>query len=95
MSDRTPRTLSTTGAGGAGVGNPGPSYPEQNPEYLQGAAPAGLVISESELPSVAVCGGPPATLGGYSPDPSRTPQVSNVQDPRGLGVTAPPSGLRR
>jgi hypothetical protein len=92
MSERTPRTISS----GAGVGNPGgPSYPEQNPEFTQGGAPAGPFFSEGELPSIAVAGGNPANLGGYSPDPSRTPQVSIGQDPRSLGVTAPPSGVRR
>lgn len=77
-----------------GIGN-APATPEQNPEFTQGGAPAGAFFSEGELPSVANPGGPPMTLGGYTPDPGRTPQVSTVQDPRGLGVTAPPSGVRR
>jgi hypothetical protein len=58
-------------------------------------APAGPNFTEGELPSVAVPGGTPFTTGGYSPDPSRTPQVSTDQDPRGLGVGLPPGGLRK
>ncbi len=57
-------------------------------------APGGLVPSESELPSVACPGGTPMTLGGYSPDPSRTPQISSVDAPRDTG-SLPPSGIRR
>lgn len=67
----------------------------EDPDYIQGAAPGGLVPSEAELPVVSVPGGMPMTLGGYSPDPSRTPQVSTAEDPRSLGVTAPPVGLRK
>jgi hypothetical protein len=96
MADRTPRTLAPTGTGGEGVGNAGrgPAYPEQNPEQTQGGAPGGAFFSEGELPVISTFA-PPATLNGYSADPGRVPQVSNVQDPRGLGVTAPLSGARR
>lgn len=41
--------------------------PEQNPERIEGGAPAGPWFSESELPVVAVPGGNPANMGGYSP----------------------------
>ena len=80
---------------GEGVMTGGPVVREGDPEFTQGGAPAGRFLSEGELPSVAVPGGMPMTLNGYSPDPSRAPQVSIEQDPRGLGVTAPPSGLRK
>jgi hypothetical protein len=48
--------------------------PEQQADAVHDAAPAGPFFTEAELPVVAVPGGAPATLGGYSPDPSRTPQ---------------------
>lgn len=72
-----------------------PKLPEQQEDFLQGGAPGGLTFSESELPVVAVLGGPPMQLGGYTPDPSRTPQISNEDDPRGITYLVPPSGLRR
>jgi hypothetical protein len=90
MSDRTPRASN----GGDGVTNGGPTYPQANPDAGQ-TAPGGAWPTEGELPSVAVLGGPPAQLGGYSPDPSQTPQVSNLEDPRGLSYLKCPEGLRR
>ncbi len=79
---------------GAGVGGGGPSLPEQKPDEGQ-AAPAGLVFTDSELPVVAVHGGPPATVGGYSPDPNPTPQVSSAEDPMGTYYLKAPTGLQR
>lgn len=69
--------------------------PEQKEDAIHDGAPAGLTFSDSELPVVAVPGGSPMRLGGYTPDPSPTPQASTGQDPRSLGVTAPPSGIRK
>lgn len=80
--------------GGAGVGNRGPEDQQQQIDSIHDGAPAGPFFSESELPSIAVPGGTPMTLGGYSPDPSRTPQISIADDPRGVGSVAP-SGVRR
>lgn len=91
---RTPRTIEL--AGGAGpVPNFAPPTTEQQEDALHFGAPAGLFISDSELPVVGVLGGPPARLGGYSPDPGRTPQISQVDDPRGLLSHKAPSGLAR
>lgn len=61
---------------------------EQQIDAVHDGAPAGPWFTDAELPSVAVVGGSPATTGGYSPDPSRSPQ------PQG-NPTAPPAGLRR
>lgn len=90
--NRTPRSVTGTEA----VPNGGPGRPqEQDPNASAVAAPAGPFFTEGELPVVAVLGGPPATYNGYSPDPTRTPQVCIDDDPRSLGVGKPPSGLRR
>ncbi len=65
------------------------SDPPMQPAYPPGqVAPAGPWFTDAELPSVAVAGGAPATLGGYSPDPSQTPQMT-VLPP------ATPTGIRR
>jgi hypothetical protein len=96
MAERNPRSIAMSGSTGAGVGSPSPvPNPQENPDFTQGGAPAGKFFSEAELPSVAVVGGPPATFNGYTPDPSRTPQSSTVDDPSGFGVGTAPSGLRR
>lgn len=71
----------------------GPSFPEQQPWAPGQTAPAGPYPTESELPVVAVLGGPPAQLGGYSPDPNPTPQTSNVDDPLGISYNKPRTGL--
>ncbi len=68
--------------------NPIPPQTEQQPDATHDGAPAGPWFTDAELPSVAVLGGPPMTLNGYSPDPSPTPQID--KDP-----TMPPTGLRR
>lgn len=70
-------------------------FPEQQADAIHDGAPAGLYFSDSELPVVAVLGGPPAQLGGYSPDPSQTPQISNVDDPLGTQSYKCPQGLAR
>ena len=67
---------------------PTESVKEQQPDAQHDGAPAGPWFTDAELPSVAVAGGSPATTGGYSPDPSRTPQVDT-------NPTAPPTGIRR
>lgn len=98
MADRTPRTISEDYAAGrtevVSNGN-APVHPEQQPWPAGTGAPAGPFFSESELPSVAVIGGPPARLGGYSPDPSPTPQVPTMDDPRGLQFHKAPQGIAR
>lgn len=65
-----------------------PMVQEQQIDAIHNQAPAGPWFTDAELPCVAVAGGSPATIGGYSPDPSRTPQ------PQGE-PTAPPTGIRR
>lgn len=83
-------------SGDTTVGNGGvPAPPEQQEDYVQNEAPAGAFFSDSELPSVAVIGGPPATLGGYSPDPNRTPMTSTADDPMGLSYLKAPEGIRK
>jgi hypothetical protein len=67
-----------------------PMVQEQQPDAVHDGAPAGPFFTDAELPSVAVLGGAPMTLGGYSPDPSRTPQGDSMDPP-----TLPPVGLRR
>lgn len=67
---------------------PTESVKEQQPDAIHDGAPAGPWFTDAELPSVAVAGGSPATTGGYSPDPSRTPQIDT-------NPTAPPTGIRR
>ncbi len=71
-------------------GNPFPVPPttEQQADATHDGAPAGPWFTDGELPSVAVIGGMPMTTGGYSPDPSKTPQEDK-------NPTAPPTGLRR
>jgi hypothetical protein len=69
--------------------------PVQVEDYIHDAAPGGLTFSDAELPVVSVIGGSPMVLGGYSPDPGRTPQVSNEEDPRSLSWMVPPQGIRR
>ena len=80
---------------GAGVGNGAPPVPEQVEDARHDGAPGGAFFSESELPVVGSHGGPQATLGGYSPDPNRTPQVSTAEDPMGLSWSKAPTGLQR
>lgn len=58
----------------------------------QGAAPAGLVPSEAELPVVSVHGGDPMTLNGYSASGGQAPLPPPGSD-EGSGL--PPSGRRR
>lgn len=55
-------------------------------------APAGLVPSQGELPSVAVPGGTPFTTGGYSPDGSqdKLPPPGSSE-----GNQTAPTGVRR
>jgi hypothetical protein len=91
---RTPRTISEAG-GGEAVPNFAVPHPEQVEDAIHDGAPAGLTFGDSELPVVSVAGGPPARLGGYSPDPGRAPQVSNLDDPRGLQSHRAPSGVQR
>lgn len=65
--------------------------PEQDPEFTQGGAPGGPDLG-SDLPSVAVPGGNPATTNGYSPDASQDqlpPPGSSV------GNGTAPDGIRR
>lgn len=95
MADRTPRTISESSSTGEGVANGAPAVPEQQADAIHDVPPGGLWPSQGELPVVAVLGGPPATLGGYSPDPGQAPQVSNLEDPRGLSYLKCPEGLRR
>ncbi len=97
-----PEFLKQAAAGGGTGGGVGRtmgdnSYigPEQQEDAVHDGAPMGLTFGDGELPSVAVPGGSPMTLGGYSPDPGQTPQVSNVEDPKGLGVGKAPDGIRR
>jgi hypothetical protein len=94
MAERTPRTIAESGSAGAGVSNNAPSVPEQAPDAGQ-AAPGGAFPSDAELPVVSVIGGPPATLGGYSPDPNPTPMTSNVGDPLGTSYLKAPEGIRK
>lgn len=85
-----------SGDTGGNVGNGGvPALPEQVEDYQHDGAPAGAWFSDSELPVVAVQGGPPATTGGYSPDPGQTPMVSTVEDPMGLSYLKAPEGIRK
>lgn len=65
--------------------NPIPPIQEQQPDAIHDGAPAGLFFSDAELPVVAVPGGQPMTTNGFSPDPSRTPQID--KDP--TATTAP------
>jgi|GEM_PF-3253476 len=58
----------------------------------QGAAPAGLVPSDSELPVVSVHGGPPMSLDGYSASGGQAP-LPAPGSCDGCGL--PPSGHRR
>lgn len=95
---RTPRTISEDYAAGRTdvVSNgPAPVHPEQVEDALHDGAPGGLFFSQGELPVVSVLGGPPARLGGYSPDPGRTPQTATIEDPRGLQHYKAPEGLAR
>jgi hypothetical protein len=94
MSDRTPRTISQSSSSES-VPNGAPPVQEQQADAIHDVPPGGLWPSQSELPVVAVLGGPPATLGGYSPDPGQAPQVSNLEDPLGLSYLKCPEGLRR
>ena len=58
----------------------------------QGAAPAGMAFSEGELPVVAVHGGDPMSLNGYSASGGQAPLPPPGSD-EGCGL--PPSGRRR
>jgi hypothetical protein len=69
--------------------------PMQQEDAIHDGAPAGLTFSDAELPSVAVPGGSPMRLGGFSPDPNRVAQTTIAEDPRGLGVTRAPEGIRK
>ena len=98
----TPEFLKQAAAGGGtgggvarAVGDNSYIGPMQVEDAIHDGAAAGLVFSEGELPSVSVPGGAPMRLGGYSPDPNRTPQTSIAEDPRSLGVTRPPEGIRK
>ncbi len=83
-------------SGDTSVGNGGvPAPPEQKEDATTNEAPAGAFFTDGELPSVAVIGGPPATTGGYSPDPNRTPQISTADDPMGLSYLKAPEGIRK
>lgn len=83
-----------SGNTGAGVGGGGPNLPEQKEDEGQTAS-GGAYFNESELPVVSCHGGPQATLGGYTPDPNRTPQVSTADDPMGHSYLKAPTGLQR
>lgn len=73
-----------------GMQNPNMT-PEQDPEYTSGGAPGGPNLG-SDLPSVSVIGGPPATTGGFSPSPAQDP----LPPPGSTeGSQTPPSGVRR
>lgn len=69
------------------------SHVEMQPDALQGAAPGGLVFTESELP-VSGAFSTPASLGGYSPNPNRSAQPCSSEQGMSVG-TAAPTGLRR
>ncbi len=65
--------------------------PASNPETTQGGAPGGRSLGD-DLPSVAVPGGNPANLGGYTPQTDQDqlpPPGSTEGDPK------PPTGIRR
>lgn len=66
--------------------------PESKVDVLQGEAPAGLFPTEGELPVIAVPGGDPATLGGYSPNGAQQSLPAPGSDD---GNGLPPSGSRR
>lgn len=95
---RTPRTISedySAGRTDVVTNGPAPVHPEQQPWPPGTGAPAGPFFSASELPVVSVIGGPPARLGGYSPDPAPTPQTATMEDPRGLQHYKAPQGIAR
>lgn len=94
MQERSERSIAAGQLTGLGVTNGGPTFPVQEADSGQ-VAPGGLYPTDSELPVVSVIGGPPATLGGYSPDPSQTPMVSTADDPMGLSYLKAPDGLRK
>ena len=66
--------------------------PEAKIDQPAVAAPAGPFMTEGENPSVAVIGGAPATLGGYSPDTSQPPLGDPMAPPL---PNLPPTGLRK
>lgn len=69
---------------GAGVGNDAPDIgPEQDPSYMQGEAPAGLDMGDADNPVRSVSS-PPATFGGFSPEPAQEPLP-----PAGSGIQKP------
>ena len=66
-----PEIAKSSGAGGANYN--GPSMGQRvDPEFTQGGAPGGLTF-ESDLPSIAVPGGNPASTNGFSPSPAQDP----------------------
>lgn len=69
------------------------SHVEMQPDALHDGAPGGRYFNESELP-VAGTFNTPMTLGGFSPSPTNSPQLSSEQAGMNIGV-APPTGLRR
>lgn len=80
------RAAATGSSGKDMVGNPGAS-----PEFTQGGAPGGRSLGD-DLPSVAVPGGNPANLGGYSPqaDQDQLPRPGSTD-----GDQKSPTGISR
>lgn len=82
----------------ASAGNPAmpgaqSSDPAGSPIYTPQQAPAGPNFAPGELPVVAVPGGSPGSLSGFSPEPGNPP-LPDPNDPcDGCGTA--PSGLRR
>jgi len=68
-------------------------YPEQQPDALHDGAAGGPFFSEAELPVVGTFS-KPMTLGGFSPSPNRTEQLSSSQQGMNVG-RLPPTGLGR
>ena len=92
MENRTPRTISASGSTGEGVGNQGPAIgSESDPESVRGGAPGGRSIGD-DLPSVAVPGGAPSVLTGYT---AQRDQDSLPAPGSSEGGGTAPDGIRR
>lgn len=65
--------------------------PEQKPDATRDGAPGGVSIGDS-LPVVAVPGGAPMTLNGYSPDREQD-SLPRPGSTEGAGIA--PDGVRR